>query len=186
MDNKIQSICVFCGSRKGFRPVYARAARELADALIERDLTLVYGGGGIGLMGILADAVLAQGGRVVGVIPEHLCRKELLHDNLSDLHVTSSLLERKLLMMELADAFIALPGGLGTFDEILEVYTWAQLGRHRKPIGLVNTHGYFAPFLSLVEHAIDEGFLDARYRETLLIDPKARSLVVKLLDPKER
>ena len=147
----MRSICVFCGARPGNREEYARAARELAVLLVQNDIRIVYGAGSVGLMGILADAALAHGGQVVGVIPEHLRSKEVLHAHLTELHVTKSLLERKSLMMELADGFIALPGGLGTFDEILEVYTWAQLGRHAKPLGLVDTCAYFAPFLHTFE-----------------------------------
>jgi len=173
----MRSICVFCGASPGKREAYAQAARELAVLLVKKDIRIVYGAGSVGLMGILADEALAHGGQVVGVIPEHLCSKEVLHDHLSELHVTESLLERKWLMMELADGFIALPGGLGTLDEILEVYTWAQLGRHAKPLGLVDTCGYFQPFLSALEHAIAEGFLAPGFRTMLTVTPEPASLL---------
>lgn len=163
----MNSICIFCGSKSGRRVEYAQAARDLAGLLVECGIQIVYGAGSVGLMGILADEALIRGGRVVGVIPEHLCNQEVLHDNLSELHVTASLLERKLLMMELSDGFIALPGGLGTFDEILEVCTWSQLGRHQKPIALVNSLGYFDPFFGMLDRAIEEGFLDSFYRDVI-------------------
>lgn len=163
----MNSICIFCGSKSGNRPEYGQAAKDLAALLVERGIQIVYGAGSVGLMGILADEALARGGRIVGVIPEHLCNREVLHDNLSELHVTASLLERKLLMMELADGFVALPGGLGTFDEILEVCTWFQLGRHKKPTALINSHSYFDPFFGILDHAITEGFLDSSYRDVI-------------------
>ena len=177
----MRSICVFCGASLGSRADYARAARELAVLLVRHDVRIVYGAGSVGLMGILADEALARGGQVVGVIPHHLCSKEVLHDNLSELHVTESLLERKSLMMELSDGFMALPGGLGTLDEILEVYTWAQLGRHAKPLGLVNTCGYFEPFLKVLEQAIDEGFLAPEFRIMLNIAPNPEALLDKMM-----
>jgi uncharacterized protein (TIGR00730 family) len=177
----MRSICVFCGASPGKREEYAEAARELAVLLVKKDIRIVYGAGSVGLMGILADAALAEGGQVVGVIPEHLCSKEVLHDNLSELHVTESLLERKWLMMELADGFIALPGGLGTLDELLEVYTWAQLGRHTKPVGLVDTCSYFNPFLRAFEQAIEEGFLTREFRSMLTIAADPAALFDKML-----
>ncbi len=178
----IKSICVFCGSSVGARPEYAAAAQALAGVLTEHGITVVYGAGRVGLMGVLADAALALGGRVVGVIPEYLCRKEVMHDGLSELHVTQSLLERKLLMMEMVDAFIALPGGLGTFDEILEVYSWAQLGRHDKPFGLINTCDYFQPFLAMLDHAVAEGFLAREQLRRLHTATAPRPLLEQLLE----
>lgn len=177
----MRSICVFCGASPGNREEYAQAARELAVLLVRHDIRIVYGAGSVGLMGILADEALAHGGQVVGVIPEHLCSKEVLHDHLSELHVTESLLERKWLMMELSDGFIALPGGLGTLDEILEVCTWAQLGRHAKPLGLVDTCGYFQPFLLAFEQAIAEGFLTPEFRTMMTTMPNPASLLEKML-----
>lgn len=174
----MRSICVFCGSSLGKDDKYAQAARRLAVVLAEHNIRIIYGAGSLGLMGLVADQALACGGQVVGIIPEHLCRKEVVHEGLSELHVTDSLLDRKLLMMELAEGFIALPGGLGTFDEILEVYSWAQLGRHSKPLGLVNTLGYFDRFLGVFDYAIDEGFLAPEFRARFTLDPDP----VKLLD----
>ena len=177
----MRSICVFCGANSGNRSEYSEAAKELATLLVQQDIQLVYGAGSIGLMGVLADEALAQGGRVIGVIPEHLCSKEILHDNLTECHVTTSLLERKLLMMELSDGFIALPGGLGTFDEILEIQTWVQLGRHAKPLGLINTCGYFNQFLATLDHAVVEGFLRKDQRAKTLVSTCPASLLEKLL-----
>ena len=177
----MRSICVFCGARLGNREEYAQAARELAVLLVRHDIRIVYGAGSVGLMGILADEALAHGGQVVGVIPEYLCSKEVLHDNLTELHVTESLLERKWLMMELSGGFIALPGGLGTLDEILEVYTWAQLGRHAKPLGLIDTCGYFEPFLLAFEQAIAEGFLAPEFRTMMTTAPDPASLLDGML-----
>lgn len=177
----IRSICVFCGANSGNRAEYSEAARELATLLVHKGIQLVYGAGSVGLMGVLADETLAQGGRVIGVIPEHLCSKEILHDNLTECHVTASLLERKLLMMELSDGFIALPGGLGTFDEILEIQTWVQLGRHAKPLGLINTCGYFYPFLASLDHAVAEGFLRKDQRAKIHISARPASLLEEIL-----
>jgi hypothetical protein len=150
---------VFAGSSAGRRPEYATAAIDLGRALAARRLDLVYGGARVGLMGILADAVLAAGGQVIGVIPAALAMKEVAHDGLTDLRVVSSMHERKALMADLSDAFIALPGGLGTWEEFFEILTWGQLGLHRKPCGLLNVHGYFDPLLSLVAHSVTEGFV---------------------------
>lgn len=177
----MHTICVFCGARFGHRPEYAKAARELAGQLVQRNVRIVYGAGSVGLMGVLADEALARGGHVVGVIPEYLCKKEVLHENLSELHVTESLLERKWLMMELSDGFIALPGGLGTLDEVLEVYTWAQLGRHSKVLGLINTCGYFEPFLQAFDQAIQEGFLEAEFRTALIHTSDPATLIDTML-----
>ena len=177
----IRSICVFCGAHTGKRAEYSEAARELATLLVQNHIQLVYGAGSVGLMGILADETLAQGGRVIGVIPEHLCSKEVLHDNLTECHVTASLLERKLLMMELSAGFIALPGGLGTFDEILEIQTWVQLGRHTKALGLINTCGYFNAFLATLDHAVAEGFLREDQRARTLVSSTPAALLEKML-----
>lgn len=177
----MQSICVFCGSYAGTRVQYTQAARRLGEEIVRRDMQLVYGAGSIGLMGILADQVLELGGRVVGVIPSYLSTKEVLHANLSQLHVTDSLLERKYLMMELSDAFIALPGGIGTLDELLEVYTWAQLGRHNKAIGILNVCGYFDAFLEVIDQSIREGFTRTDYRRLLLVENEADQLIDRML-----
>src|SRR5438477_2940520 len=151
-------ICVFSGSNTGKRQEYQQAARDLGQELVARGLGLVYGGASVGLMGVIADTVLASGGEVIGVIPSALTRYEIPHKSLTQLHEVASMHERKALMADLSDGFIALPGGFGTFDELFEIITWAQLGLHNKPIGLLNAAGYFAPLLALVVHASTEGF----------------------------
>ena len=176
----MQSICVFCGSYVGTRVQYSQITRRLGEELVRRNIQLVYGAGSIGLMGILADQVLDLGGRVIGVIPSYLSNKEVLHGNLSKLHVTDSLLERKYLMMEFSDGFIALPGGIGTLDELLEVYSWAQLGRHKKPIGLLNICGYFDTFLELIDYSIKEGFTRTDYRKLLLVENEPDRLIDRM------
>jgi uncharacterized protein (TIGR00730 family) len=152
-------ICVFAGSNVGRQPEYRRQARELGEELARRGLGLVYGGGSIGLMGVVADAVLAHGGEAIGVTPHGLFKREVTHPGLSQLHEVGSMHERKALMADLADGFIALPGGLGTFDELFEIITWSQLGLHSKPIGLLDETGYFTPLLALIRHASEEGFI---------------------------
>jgi uncharacterized protein (TIGR00730 family) len=152
-------ICVFTGSNYGKRPEYRRQAQELGEELVRRRLGLVYGGSSIGLMGVVADAVLANGGEAIGVIPRGLFKREVSHRGLTHLHEVGSMHERKALMADLADGFIALPGGLGTFDELFEIITWSQLGLHTKPIGLLDETGYFMPLLALIRHASEEGFV---------------------------
>jgi uncharacterized protein (TIGR00730 family) len=154
-----RSICVFCGSAPGARATYADAARELGMALGQRGLTLVYGGGRLGLMGIVADAVLAAGGRAVGVIPRMLIERELAHPHLTRQHVVTTMHERKTLMAELSDGFVGLPGGMGTFDELVEIVTWAQLGLHAKPVILANIENYFAPLYAMLDYAVQEQFV---------------------------
>jgi uncharacterized protein (TIGR00730 family) len=162
-------ICVFAGSSPGARPEYAEAARELGRALVARRLGLVYGGARVGLMGAVADTVLAGGGKVTGVIPERLVTKEIAHDGLTELRVVASMHERKAMMNDLADGFIALPGGWGTFEEFFEVLTWAQLGLHRKPCGLLNAHGYFDQLLSFIDHSVEERFVRSHHRSIVLV-----------------
>ena len=157
-----RTICVFCGSNLGIRPVYRAAAERLASLLLQRGIELIYGGGNVGLMGVLADTMLAQGGRVIGVIPQSLLAREVGHRGLTKLHVVSSMHERKALMADLSDAFLALPGGFGTFEEFCEIVTWSQLGIHQKPCGLLNVDGYYDPLLRLFDHAVGEGFLASR------------------------
>ena len=173
----MQSICVFCGSSLGDRAEFSVAARNLSATLVEQNFGIVYGASSVGLMGLLADEALALGGHVVGVIPRHLCSDEVLHDGLTELHVTHDLLQRKQLMMDLSDAFIALPGGLGTLDEILEVYTWSQLGQHRKPIGLLNICGYFEPFLATIDQAISHKFVRAGFRDFIQVSDRPGEIV---------
>ncbi|HXG16489.1 MAG TPA: TIGR00730 family Rossman fold protein [Calidithermus sp.] len=164
----MKRLCVFAGSTLGRRPAYAAAARALAAEAVRRGVGLVYGGGSVGLMGVLADAALAAGGEVVGVIPRPLVTPELAHPGLTALHVVESMHERKALMARLADAFVALPGGLGTLEETLETATWSQLGIHRKPVGLLNVEGYWEALRSMVTHAVREGFIRAEYA-TLMV-----------------
>jgi len=172
---RFRRVCVFCGSNRGRRPEYAALAAGMGTALVQRGWGLVYGGGSVGMMGVLADAVLAAGGEVTGVIPEMLATRELLHPTVTTMHVVPSMHARKALMADLSDAFIALPGGYGTFEEVLEVITWAQLGIHRKPIGVLDALGYFSPLLELIDHGIAEGF----------IRPEQRALLVTATEPAE-
>jgi uncharacterized protein (TIGR00730 family) len=164
-----QRICVFCGSSRGASAVYEQAALELAEALCERELGLVYGGARRGLMGILADRVLELGGEVIGVIPARMVEREIAHQGLTRLHVVETMHERKALMAQHADAFLALPGGFGTLEELMEVVTWSQLGLHAKPSGLLNTAGYFDTFLAFVRHMTEQGFVDTRNAEALRV-----------------
>lgn len=166
----IKRVCVYCGSRHGSRPVYDRAARDLGAALARRGLGLVYGGGRVGLMGSIAEAVLANGGNVIGVIPRAMTSREVAFLELKDLRVVASMHERKALMAELADAFIALPGGFGTLEELAEIITWAQLGLHRKPYGLLNVEGFYDPLLSFLDHALAEDFVKAKLRNSLVVE----------------
>jgi uncharacterized protein (TIGR00730 family) len=164
----MQSICVFLGSNPGNRPEYRAAAVATGREIARRGMTTVYGGSNVGLMGALADAALAEGGKVVGIIPAALERKEISHTGLSELHVVGSMHERKALMAERADGFIALPGGLGTLEEICEVLTWAQLGFHKKPCGLLNVAGYYSPLAAFFDATVSEGFVREAHRDMLL------------------
>jgi uncharacterized protein (TIGR00730 family) len=160
-------ICVYAGSNPGTNPAYAEAAGELARLLASRDIGVVYGGGKVGLMGTLADAALAAGGEVIGVIPQDLMDREVGHGGVTELHVVASMHERKALMAELSDAFVALPGGIGTLEELIEVYTWSQLGLHDKPMGMLNVAGYYDGLAALLDHAVQEGFLRSQHRAAL-------------------
>ncbi|MGA7929157.1 MAG: TIGR00730 family Rossman fold protein, partial [Candidatus Sulfotelmatobacter sp.] len=160
----MKRICVFCGSSPGRRPEYRAAAEEMAAELVRRNIGLVYGGGNVGLMGILADAVLKAGGEGVGVIPEHLMVREVGHRGLTKLHVVHTMHERKALMADLSDAFVALPGGFGTLDEFCEVVTCTQLGLHAKPCGILNVLGFYSPLLRMFDHAVEERFLKPENR----------------------
>ena len=173
-------ICVFCGSSSGTRPAYAEAAVSLGRALAGKGIGLVYGGGNVGLMGVLADAALAAGGEVIGVIPLALKEKEVAHLGLTDLRVVASMHERKALMADLSGAFIALPGGFGTFDEFCEVLTWTQLGIQQKPCGLLNVEGYYDSLLAMFGHAVGEGFLKEAHRRILIADTSVESLLQRL------
>jgi uncharacterized protein (TIGR00730 family) len=160
----MRRLCVFCGSSTGKRAVYADHARQLGELLARRGLGLVYGGGHIGLMGVLADGVLEAGGHVVGVIPQALVDKELAHPGVTELRIVSTMHQRKALMADLADGFLALPGGFGTADELFEILTWAQLGLHAKPVGLLNSAGYFDALLAWLDHSVDEQFVRPEHR----------------------
>ncbi|MDJ0940155.1 MAG: TIGR00730 family Rossman fold protein [Woeseiaceae bacterium] len=173
----MQRICVYCGSSTGAREVYPDAARELADVLVRHELELVYGGSSKGIMGIIADEVLALGGRVHGVIPQLLEEKEIAHTRLTELHVVSSMHERKSMMAALSDGFIAMPGGFGTLEEIIEIVTWGQLQFHDKPCGLLNTDSYFDQLLAFLDHAESEAFLKSENRRMLMSDPEPQGLI---------
>ena len=179
-------VCVFCGSRPGGRPVFAEQARAFGRLLAARGVGLVYGGGHVGLMGILADAVLEEGGEVRGVIPRALEDRELAHRRLTELHVVDTMHQRKALMADLADGFAALPGAFGTGDELFEILTWAQLGLHGKPIGLLNVAGFFDPLLAWIDRAVEEAFLKPQHRDLLLVADEPGRLLDLLLNPPPR
>lgn len=181
----LRRVCVFCGSSIGFHQEYRAAATRLADELVARSIGLVFGGGKVGLMGVVADAVLARGGEVIGVIPQALALREVVHDGLADLRVVSSMHERKALMAELADAFIALPGGFGTLEEFCEVTTWTQLGFHRKRCGLLNVRGFYDPLLAFFDRAVTDGFLRQQNREIVVAASDPAALIDRLSAPIE-
>lgn len=176
----MKRLCIFCGSSTGAHPDYARAATDMGSLLVREKMSLVYGGGGIGLMGTVANAVLEGGGEVIGIIPKALARKEVAHQSLTDLRVVQSMHERKALMAELADGFLALPGGLGTFDEFFEILTWAQLGFHGKPCALLNVNGYFDGMLAFLKHSQQEGFVRQENLDSLLVDTDGPRILDKM------
>lgn len=173
----MQRICVFCGSNPGANPQYTAAAQRIGAILAHRQLTLVYGGGNVGLMGVLANAVLDAGGEVIGVIPQALADLEVAHTGLPDLRIVGSMHERKALMADLSDGFIALPGGIGTLEEFCEVLTWAQLGMHVKPCGLINVEGYFDHLITFLDHAVRERFFRAEHRAMVLLEEDPDTLL---------
>lgn len=173
----MKRICVYCGSNRGARDAYSSAARRLAAVLVEHDLELVYGGASAGIMGIIADEVLARGGRVHGVLPRSIRHKELAHPGLTQLHIVETMHERKSLMAELSDGFIALPGGFGTLEEIIEIVTWGQLRFHEKPCGVLNVDGYFDDLLAFLSKAHEEGFIRSENRGLLLADTDPENLL---------
>lgn len=179
-ERRLRRLCVFCGANVGLRPAYADAALALAGILADRGVELVYGGGSIGLMGCLADAVLARGGRVTGVIPRTLFRREVVHAGLTELVVVDSMLERKTVMIERADAFVALPGGFGTIDELFEVLTWSQLGIHAKPCGLLDVDGFYERLLAFLDHQVREGFLLPGHRALVHVEADPEALITRL------
>jgi uncharacterized protein (TIGR00730 family) len=176
----VRSVCVFCGSKPGTEPAYGRAARALGRTLARERITLVYGGGRVGLMGVLADAVLEAGGEAIGVIPKALVEREISHTGLPDLRVVGSMHERKAAMSELSEGFVALPGGTGTLEEFFEVLTWAQLGEHRKPCALLNIDGYYDPLLAVFDLMVAKGFLIEEHRSMVLVETEPESLLETL------
>jgi uncharacterized protein (TIGR00730 family) len=178
----MKNICIYCGSSPGSAPGYTAAARRLGRVLAERGVGLVYGGGRVGLMGIVADAVLEGGGQVIGVIPEALATEEVAHNSLSELHVVADMHERKALMARRSDAFLTMPGGIGTFEEFFETLTWAVLKLHQKPIGILNVAGYFNPLLALLDHAVAEGFLRPKYLGLVITSDDPEELVTAILE----
>jgi uncharacterized protein (TIGR00730 family) len=179
-SSQFRRLCVFCGSSKGARDIYLQAAQQLGSALAARGIELVYGGGNVGLMGVVADAVLAAGGRVIGVIPEQLMARELGHTGIHDLRIVKTMHERKALMAELADGFIALPGGIGTYEEFFEVLTWAQLGLHAKPCALLNVDGFYDPVLRLLDHAVEEQFVRPAHRSLVVVETDPAALLDRM------
>ena len=176
----MERICVFCGANPGLDPAYLESARKLGALLAEREIELVYGGGRVGMMGALADAVLAAGGSVIGVIPEALSTKEVAHEDLTQLYVVASMHERKATMAKLSDAFVALPGGYGTLEEFCEVLTWAQLGLHIKPCGLLDVGGFWAPLTKFFDSCVTAGFIGAEERGLVLVEDDAAAMLAKL------
>jgi uncharacterized protein (TIGR00730 family) len=176
----MKRVCVFAGSSSGARSQYGDAARSLGAALVSRDLGLVYGGGAVGLMGLLADTVLERGGHVIGVIPRPLVDREVAHSGLSELRIVASMHERKTQMAQLSDGFVALPGGLGTLEELFEIWTWAQLGIHRKPCGLLNVEGYYDRLLEFLNHAVAENFIDTKNRSMMTLAEGGDELLDRL------
>jgi uncharacterized protein (TIGR00730 family) len=179
---QLRELCLFCGSSVGTRPEYAEAATTLARELVARDIGLVYGGGAVGLMGTAADAVMSAGGRVTGVIPRDLFGNEVAHTAITTLHRVDSMHERKATMYELADAFVALPGGLGTLEELAETLTWGQIGLHDKPVGLLDPTGFYRPLATFLNHAVDEGFIKPRNLERLIVDDEPGRLLDRLTE----
>ncbi|AXS39900.1 TIGR00730 family Rossman fold protein [Breoghania sp. L-A4] len=173
----MKSICVYCGSNPGRRGAYSAAATALGATIARRGLRLVYGGASIGLMGAVADAALASGGHVIGIMPQALVEKEIAHNGLSEMHVVASMHERKRMMADMSDGFIALPGGVGTMEELFEVWTWAQLGHHDKPCGLLDVSGFYEPLETFLDHQVIEGFVRAEHREILKINSDADALL---------
>ena len=176
----MRRVCVFCGSSVGNKPVYQDAARAMGRLLAERGIGLVYGGGAVGLMGVIADAALAAGGSVIGVIPQALFDREIGHGGVTDLRIVDSMHTRKAMMADLSDAFIAMPGGVGTFEEFFEAITWTQLGLHRKPCGLLNVDGFYTPLALFIDQAVSEGFIKPVHRTAIIVDSDPARLLDSL------
>lgn len=177
----MKRLCVFCGSSPGFDPVHADAARATGAALGRAGIELVYGGGHVGLMGMVADSAMAAGGRATGVIPKALADLEVAHHGLTELHIVSSMHQRKAMMADLSDGFVALPGGIGTFEELFEIWTWGQLGDHRKPVALLNVAGFYDKLIGFIDDVVAAGFLRAQHREMLLVETDPAALVERML-----
>lgn len=177
----MKSLCIYCGASLGDNPAYADAARSLAKVMVNQGIALVYGGGNVGLMGVIADEVLRLGGKATGVIPQALMDKEVGHTGLTKLHVVKDMHERKAMMAELSDGFIAMPGGIGTLEELFEVFTWAQLGFHDKPIGILNARGFYDGLIGFLHHIVGEGFLHAVHASVLIHDADPTALVARIL-----
>jgi len=177
---RMRRICVFCGSQFGANPAYADAAREMGRLPVDRGFGLVYGGGQVGLMGVIADTVLEAGGEAIGVIPHGLAVREVAHKSLTTLHVVGSMHERKAMMADLSEAFVAMPGGFGTYEEFFEAVTWTQLGVHRKPCGLLNVEGFYDPIVDFIDRAVSEQFVKPEYRAAILVDSHPGRLLDKL------
>ena len=175
----MKRLCVYCGSSSGRQPVYAQVARQLARAMVNRNIDLVYGGASVGIMGEIANAVLEEGGDVIGIIPKGLFKKEVAHTGITELREVDSMHERKSLMADLSDGFIALPGGFGTIEEIFEIITWSQLGMHRKPCGLLNVCHYYDKLIGFLDHAVTEQFIKAAHHSTILVDECPDALLGK-------
>lgn len=176
----LHTVCVFCAASPGTHPVYVDRAAAMGRHLAESKRRLVYGGGRTGLMGALADAALEAGGEVIGIMPRHLVDREVAHTDLTELRVVGSMHERKSLLAELSDGFVAMPGGLGTLEELFEIWTWGQLGLHRKPYGLLQVDGFFTPLLAFLDHAVTTGFIGAEHREMLVVDEDPAALIARM------
>lgn len=177
----MRRICVFCGSKSGANPVYAAAAKTFGELLVQNNLGLVFGAGHVGLMGVVADAVLAAGGEVIGVIPQALVDKELAHPRVKEMHIVDTMHQRKAMMADLADAFVALPGGFGTGDEFFEIVTWRQLHIHSKPVAMLNTAGFFDPLLQWLNHVVAEGFINPEHQRLILVSHDPHALLQAVL-----
>ncbi|PZM81503.1 MAG: TIGR00730 family Rossman fold protein [Candidatus Melainabacteria bacterium] len=176
----MQRVCVFCGSSSGVKQEYAVGARELGLVLAKKNIDLVYGGGHVGLMGIVADAAMSAGAKAIGIIPRCLADKEVAHQGLTELKIVQTMHERKAQMSELSDGFIAMPGGFGTLEELFEVITWAQLGIHKKPFGLFNVAGYYDKLIEFMDYQVEQGFVPQRHREMIIVSDEAEQLVEML------
>jgi len=178
----MKRVCVYCGSSVGNNPIYRDVAVAMGSLLAKKKIALVYGGGHVGLMGVIADAVLAAGGEAIGVIPQSLADREIAHGGLTDLRIVDSMHTRKAMMADLSDAFIAMPGGVGTFEEFFEAITWTQLGLHRKPCGLLNAGGFYTPLVAFIDQAVSEGFIKPIHRSMMVVDDNPERLINTLAE----